>query len=132
MLDPIPAIWNKGHGQTQAPDVYLARSYEPFFIARKGSAVVQKKGRSNVFNYAPVSPAAKYHPTQRPLPLMEDVLSTWGLPGGSVLCPFLGSGTTLRASYRVDMSALGWDLSAEYKKRFLVELEEDEKNGSDR
>lgn len=130
VLDPIPAIWHKGHGQTQAPDVYLARAYEPFFIARKGKAVVQSKGRSNVFSYAPVSPGAKYHPTQRPLPLMEDILSTWGLPGGSVLCPFLGSGTTLRASYRCDMSALGWDLSAEYKKRFLVELEEDEKNES--
>lgn len=126
MLDPIPGIWNKGHGQTMSPDVYLARSYEPFFIARKGKALVQNKGRSNVFTYSPVPPGAKYHPTQRPLPLMEDILSTWGFPNSSVLCPFLGSGTTLRAAYRNHMSGFGWDLSQEYKKRFLVELEEDE------
>jgi len=27
------------------------------------------------------------------------------------------------------MSALGWDLSAEYKKRFLIELAEDDELG---
>lgn len=127
VLDPIPAIWVKGHGQTNAPNIYLARSYEPFFVARKGQAVVRNKGRSNVFNYAPVAPSSKYHPTQRPLPLMEDILSTWGFPNQSVLCPFLGSGTTLRACYKNHMSGIGWDLSGEYKKRFLVQLEQDEK-----
>lgn len=130
-VDPIPCIWVKGNGQTNAPNYYLARCYEPFFVARKGGAVVRNKGRSNVFAYAPVSASAKYHPTQRPLALMEDILSTWGYPNSTVISPFLGSGTTIRAAYRQHMRCIGWDLSGEYKKSFLVAVEEDEKAGQE-
>lgn len=126
-LDPIPGIWVKPNGQTNAPNYYLARCYEPFFIARKGGAVVKNKGRANVFAVPPVAPSAKYHPTQRPLALMEDILSTFAHPNSIVLSPFLGSGTTIRAAYRQHMSCFGWDLSEEYKKRFLLEIEQDEK-----
>lgn len=130
-IDDIPCIWNKGYGQTSAPNYKLARTYEPFFVARKGKAAVRNKGRSNVFNYAPVPSQSKYHPTQRPLELMEDILTTFGTANTGVLSPFLGSGTTIRAAFRKNMSAFGWDLSEEYKKRFLIELakDEDEANG---
>ena len=125
-LDPIPAIWDKGFGQTAAPNIYLARTYEPFFIARKGSPVLRNKGRANVFKHAPVPSGLKYHPTQRPLSLMEDIIQTFGTPSDTLVSPFLGSGTTLRAAYRSNMPAYGWDLSKEYKKRFLIQVQEDE------
>lgn len=124
-VDDIPAIWAKGIGQTMRPEQYLARTYEPFFIASKGKPAVIKRGRSNVFTYAPVPGTQKYHPTERPVALMEEILNTFGLPRGTVLVPFLGSGATLRAAYNCGMVGLGWDTNKEYKDKFLLAVEGD-------
>lgn len=126
--DDIPCIWVKTQGQTNAPEVYLARAYEPFFLARKGRPILAKRGRLNVFNFAGEAGQSKYHPTQRPLALMEEVLSTVGIDLQNVLVPFLGSGVTLRAAYKLGMRATGWDLSGEYKDRFMLDIETDARN----
>lgn len=127
-VDDIPCIWVKTQGQTNAPEVYLARAYEPFFLARKGRPILAKRGRLNVFNFAGDFGQSKYHPTQRPLALMEEVLSTVGIDLQTVLVPFLGSGVTLRAAYKLGMKAHGWDLSSEYKDRFMLDIESDARN----
>ena len=124
-VDDIPAIWRKGAGQTNAPQYYLGRAYEPFFICRKGNISIRAQGRSNVFDFAPVPPSEKYHPTQRPMEMMTDILNTFTYPGSVVLIPFLGSGVTLRACYYNKMKGFGWDLSEEHKKRFMLLVEED-------
>ncbi len=126
-VDDIPCIWVKPQGQTNAPEYYLARCYEPFFLCRKGKPVLVRRGRSNVFNYSGEAGARKYHPTQRPLDLMEDLLGTVGMDLQTVLVPFLGSGVTLRAAYKRGMKAFGWDLNGEYKDKFMLAVEEDAK-----
>lgn len=123
-VDDIPAIWIKGNGQTNTPAFYLGRAYEPFFIARKGVPSINKQGRSNVFDFAPVNPADKWHPTQRPLALIENILETFTVPGTICCSPFLGSGTTLLAAYRQKMACFGWDLNEKCRDRFLIEVEE--------
>lgn len=124
-VDEIPCIWSKAQGQTNAPEYYLARTYEPFYIARKGKPILVKRGRANVFNFLGASD--KYHPTQRPVDLMEELLEVLGMDLQTVLVPFLGSGVTLRAAYRLGMKAFGWDLNGEYKDRFLLTIEADAK-----
>jgi len=127
-LDSVPAIWAKPYGGTNAPSQQLARCYETFFIARKGQAVLQSPGRSNIFAYDPMPTSKKYHPTQRPLELMKDILLTLAVPGTTVLVPFLGSGTTLRACYdlpKKQFRCFGWDLTAEYKEGFMLAVEEE-------
>jgi len=136
-VDDIPGIWVKGnedsegHGQTNQPGIYLARAYEPFFIARKGKPEVHKQGRSNVFNFKPVPNQSKYHPTQRPIALMEEILQTFATPGTTVMIPFLGSGVTLQAVYRNHMQGFGWELNAHNKEHFLLEVEKDERLSTD-
>jgi ParB/RepB/Spo0J family partition protein len=126
-VNPIPAIWYKGNaGQTASPDTMLGSSYETFFVARKGQPKLARAGRSNVFHYSPVPPKQKIHPTEKPMDLMLDIMETFLFPGSRVLCPFLGSGVTLRAAYRGNHLGLGWDLSVEYKKRFLTAVKQDE------
>lgn len=125
-VDPIPGIWYKGYGQTMSPEVRLARTYEPFFICRKGMPKLAKPGRANVFQFSPVPAGRKYHPTQRPVELTQEILSTFVHPGSKILVPFLGSGSTLRAAYKLEMTGYGWDLDEENKKNFLIHLKEDE------
>lgn len=129
-VDDIPCIWVKsdsgeGGGQTNAPEYYLGRAWEPFFICRKGNPLIRNRGRSNVFNFAPVPGQKKYHPTQRPIALMREILRTFAYPKTIICVPFLGSGVTLRAINKEEMLGFGWDLSEEYKKMFLANFERD-------
>jgi ParB/RepB/Spo0J family partition protein len=124
-VDEIPGIWSKGSGQTNAPDQVLARTYEPFFIGKKGSPSLAKQGRSNVFEFKPVPAGQKYHPTQRPVELMEELIETFTFPGSGILIPLLGSGSTLRAALKKGRSAVGWDLDMTNKQNFLLRVQED-------
>ena len=120
----LPALWVKPSGQTLRPDKYLASAYEPFFYATKGDSQItlEKRGRSNVFYYSPVPPAKKIHPTERPVEMMKDILSTFGIEGSRVLVPFAGSGNTLRAAHSLSMFPLGFDLSREYHDSYVARL----------
>lgn len=122
----IPGIWVKGAGQTMQPGYYLANTYEMFFYVRKGRPDIVQKGRPNIFNYKPVPSQNKVHPTERPVGLMVEILSTFGIEGNTVLVPFLGSGNTLLAANNLSMKGFGYELTKEYKDRFIVKVHEQE------
>lgn len=127
-VDDIPAIWIKSQGQTLQPTIYLARGYEPFFLCRKGEPFMNKPGRLNVFDFQPLAGVKKYHPTERPLALMEELLATLTIPTQIVLVPFLGSGVTLRACYRKDLLGFGFDSNELYKANFMLAVEDDSRS----
>ncbi len=54
------------------------------------------------------------HPTQKPEWLMERILRRHCPPGGTVLDPFLGSGTTLVAAAKLGLNGIGIEREAEY------------------
>jgi len=119
--DVIPGIWYKPNGGvTSAPDLFLARSYEPFFICYKGAPILRWRGRSNVYPYAGLPESQRIHPTERPTELIQDLLRTFAYPGARVMVPFLGSGNTLLAAAREGMHGHGYDLSKTYKENFLI------------
>jgi len=124
-LDVVPGIWYaQGAAQTMQPDVLLGKNYEAFFICRKGKPILNKRGRSNVFDFKKLNPDKKIHPTEKPLDLMAEILDTFCPPHGDVLVPFLGSGVDLMACLKSDRKCLGFDLNDEVKKRFLLKVEE--------
>ena len=62
-----------------------------------------------------VNPAAKnHHPTVKPLALMRYLVRLVTPPGGTVLEPFTGSGTTLAAAILEGFNAIGCELTADY------------------
>lgn len=117
-------IWVKPTGQTNSPTTRLGNAYEMFFYAYKGKATLSKPGRSNVFQYNPVNPDNKRHPTERPIGLMRDLLSTFAKENSRVLVPFAGSGSTLLAAAAEKMIPVGFDLSQGYKDRFVLHLQQ--------
>ena len=54
------------------------------------------------------------HPTVKPLALMEHLVALVTPPGGVVLDPFAGSGTTLQAARNLGMHPVGVEQSADY------------------
>jgi len=113
-------IWSKPSGQTKQPETRLPNAYEMFFYAWKGRPAIAKQRGGNVFNYSPVPPQQKSHPTERPVDMMRDIYETFAFPGSRVLIPFLGSGSGLIAAHQIGMTGVGFELTKSYRDSFLV------------
>lgn len=66
-----------------------------------------------VFRHRVEPPGKKLHMTGKPLALMEELLQIVE-PGGTVLDPFAGSGTTLLAARNLDLGYVGIEASQAY------------------
>jgi site-specific DNA-methyltransferase (adenine-specific) len=62
----------------------------------------------------------KIHPTQKPVPLLEQIISIFTDPGDVVIDPVAGSGTTLLAAMRTGRRAYGFEI----KKDFFAKANE--------
>jgi DNA modification methylase/ParB-like chromosome segregation protein Spo0J len=113
------------YGQSKQPTRRLANSYETFYYAWKGSPLLNKEGSSNGYNYPPIPHVKKTHPTERPLAMIRDVLTTFGKPGAKVLIPFLGSGNSLIAAAKDKMIPFGFELSKIYKESFIIKVNQE-------
>ena len=125
-IDPIPALWLKPSGQTMQPQKYLARAYETFIVAAKGTPVLQKPGRLNHFSFTPIASMEKFHPTQKPIELYEELYATFCFPPPPkgpdwlILSPFAGSGSALLTAQKLGYRVLGFDMVQEYKDKYMV------------
>lgn len=75
----------------------------------------------NVFEYPlahkEVDGKTRYHPTQKPVRLMRDLVRLFAPPNGIVLDPFAGSGTTLVAAIAEGRRGVAIERLAQYAKR---------------
>jgi DNA modification methylase len=97
------AIWHKPLALGHRINNWLPH-WEPIFIYGKPEHVV-----SDVFSFNTTPPNG--HPTPKPLDLMARLISIWT---GTVLDPFMGSGTTLRAAKDLGRRAIGIEVEERY------------------
>ena len=69
---------------------------------------------SNLWESYPSHGSESDHPTEKPVPLMEEMVRLVTPEGGIVLDPFAGSGSTLLAADRVGRESIGIELNPEY------------------
>ena len=128
----LPGLWVKrsedkaAMAQSMQPSLYLASAYEMFFYSRKNEARMYKPGQQNVFNFQQIPPNKKSHPTERPIEMIQEILSIFAEPGSRVLVPFLGSGNTMLAATNLDMKPIGYELTQSYKDSFTIKVFEGE------
>ena len=122
MTSRMCGIWTKSLGQSKHPEIYLANSYEMFFYAWKGRPALNKPGRSNIFDFPPIPPPQKIHPTERPVELTTEIYNTFAFPGSRVLIPCAGSGNGIISANELGMSPVGFELNGNYRNSFLVKL----------
>ena len=70
---------------------------------------------SDVLSFAPVQSMAKsgrVHPHEKPLALLKELVSK--CPPGTILDPFMGSGTTLRAAKDLGRKCIGIEIEEKY------------------
>ena len=123
-LNGLPCLWDHHYGQTLQPSTNLPSCYDSFFYARKGLPSLNRPGRSNVFDCKPVVASQKVHTIERPIQLMEDILSTFVSAGSSLLVPFAGSGNTLLAAGNLHMTCIGFDQEQNFCNEYLRKVQE--------
>lgn len=77
--------------------------------------------------YGRWKPVANNHPTVKPTDLMAYLCRLVTPPGGIVLDPFMGSGSTGKAAVREGFSFIGIDMEEEYVELARLRIEHERK-----
>jgi site-specific DNA-methyltransferase (adenine-specific) len=68
----------------------------------------------NWFNWRKDSSVEKIHPTQKPIPLLKELIEIFTDVGDVVIDPTAGSGTTLRAAAELNRHAYGFEIDKKF------------------
>jgi site-specific DNA-methyltransferase (adenine-specific) len=103
--------WDKGR-----PGMGTAwRASTEFIIAARGRTAYWSGGAAGtVLRHTPVSFTERVHPVDKPVPLLRDLLRPSTPPGGLVLDPFVGGGSTLIAARDLGMRVIGIEADEAY------------------
>ena len=112
-------IWDKkSHGAGDLGS--WAPCYEMIIYATKNREVLNGNRPQNVLRYWRVDAGATgissgrllNHPTEKPVPLFSDIINKHS--SQTILDPFMGSGTTLRAAKDLGRKAIGIEIEEKY------------------
>ena len=102
-------VWDKGHfGLGNG----FRSQHELVCHASRGVPTINDKGCGNVLQFPRQEPID--HPSPKPLGLMCRLVEVVTAPGATVLDPFMGSGTTLRAAKDMGRKAIGIEVDERY------------------
>ena len=91
---------------------FLRYSHEQAYLLAKGVVTPPTQPINDVidFDYT----GNRLHPTQKPVQALRPLIESFCKPGGLVLDPFCGSGSTLAAARETGRNWLGIELSQEH------------------
>jgi site-specific DNA-methyltransferase (adenine-specific) len=103
-------VWNKGKIGMGA----VFRNQHEFIVhvTAGNPSDPQRRDVANVLTFPPVRDGD--HPTEKPESLLRTLLSVVCPPGGLVLDPFAGSGSTLSAARSLNLNAVGIEADERY------------------
>lgn len=104
---------------------YLTNAREIAITAVKGGKPIFHSEYDNgVYRYPICHDKGRFHPTQKPLALIEDLIVKHSKVGDIVLDCFSGSGTTAVAAYNQERNFLGCELSKDYYDKTILRLKD--------
>jgi adenine-specific DNA-methyltransferase len=92
---------------------YLAYKHEAAYLLVKGIPALPSYALADVIEWKDY-PGNALHPTQKPLSVLTPLIEAFSQPGGTVLDPFAGSGSTLMAAKQLGRSYIGIELDVGY------------------
>ena len=104
-------VWKK---QNRTPNKYYQQGCEFILMLRKGYAKnIKDMGKSNVFEITnPIG--NKFHPNEKPVQLMKEMIEQSTNPDDIVLDMFCGSGSSCIASKELGLNYIGIELEPKY------------------
>ena len=108
--------WIKTNPQPRNSKVnYLTNSREIALLGVKGGSPTFNSSYDNgIYNYPKPAEKSRIHPTQKSLPLFEELIKKHSNEGDMVLDTFLGGGTTMLACKNTNRNFTGCEVNKEY------------------
>lgn len=104
-------VWEKNN---VTPSRYYMQKCEYILMLRKGPAkTIINKGDPNIF-HVPNILGNKYHPSEKPVPLMEGMISNSSKDGDIICDPFMGSGSCGVAAKNLNRNFIGIEKEKKY------------------
>ena len=97
--------------------------HETAFLLAKGRPPKPATGIADVIPW--VRERKAVHPNQKPVHTLTPLLQTFAPAGGTVLDPFMGSGSTLRAAKELGLRAVGIEIEERYCRHAAERLTQD-------
>ena len=116
-------VWSKGGGGLGNLKAAFIPDHEVFLFATKPGFNFPAKRPASVLSVAKVPSNKLTHPNEKPVALMCELIESLTRPSGTVLDPFIGSGTTAVACIRTGRNFLGFELDEDYHRLALARVE---------
>ena len=102
---------------------YLTNCREIAILAVKGGKPTFNSSYDNaIYSYPLQGGKNRFHPTQKSLPLFENIITKHSNEGDTILDTFLGSGTTAVACVNTNRNFKGCELNKEYCQQMVDKL----------
>lgn len=102
---------------------YLTNSREIAVVGvKKGRPVFHSEYDNGIYSYPICHDKGRFHPTQKPVALLEELIKKHSNEGDLVLDCFAGSASTAIASYNTGRDFIGCEISEEYYNKAVKEL----------
>lgn len=107
-------IWDKQiHGMGDLKRAYASR-YESILFHSEDNFSFNGKRPQDIISVRRVLPQNLTHPNEKPVELLETLINQCTMGGGTVLDPFMGSGSTGVAAVNTGRSFIGMELDTGY------------------
>ena len=100
----VKNVWGLGR--------FTRGQHETAYLLAKGRPPISERGISDVIEWER-EPVA-FHPNQKPVAALRPLVAAYAPAEGTVLDPFLGSGSTLRAAKDFGLRAVGIEIEQRY------------------
>ncbi len=103
---------------------YLTNAREIAVIGVKGgSPIFHSEYDNGIYRYPICHDKGRFHPTQKPVALLEDLIRKHSNEGDLVLDCFAGSASTAVAAYNQNRDFIGCEISDEYYDKAILRLQ---------
>lgn len=99
-----------------------AMGWEPIAYLHRDDVKPTWNGGGRAANFVMPTSQGSGHPTQKPLDMVRQFVQWFTEPGDTILDPFAGTGTTLRAAVDEGRRAVGWELEERYCEQIAKRL----------
>lgn len=105
---------------------YLTNSREIMITGVKGGRPVFHSEYDNgIYKHPICRDRGRFHPTQKPISLISELIEKHSNPGDLVMDCFSGSGTTALACAKLNRNFIGCELHKEYYEKSILRLKEE-------
>ena len=108
---------------------YLSNAREVAVLGiKKSKPTFNSSYDKGIYSHPICHESGRFHPTQKPLALMKELIEKHSNVGDIILDCFAGSGTTGAAALELDRNFIGCEINPEYFEKSKLRLEQIKKN----